>query len=75
MPAEIREILMWIGLLAIIAIAFVVVDRLVRWLINRFTKPQEVYPHRVATELPRVLHKADHDEIVDMVDDKNKPAK
>ena len=51
------------------------VDRLLRWMFNRASVESGRYPHRIATELPRALHKADHDEVIELKDETELAAK
>jgi len=61
--------IVWISLVVIVVVGVLAIDRIVRGLVNRFTRAQSSYPHRVANQLPRTLHKGDFDEIVELMDD------
>jgi hypothetical protein len=66
---------MWAGLAAITVLGALAIDRMIRLLVNQFTRTQSSYPHRVANQLPRVLHKGDHDEVLEMTDDREVTAR
>jgi len=73
--SQIPNTILWIGLCGLIILSLFAIDRLVRLLFNRFYNAQQNYPHRVANELPRVLHKSDRDEVLDLADERDAATK
>ncbi len=71
----IQSTILWAGLAVVVAFAVWVIDRLLRGMFNRVAEEEAHYPHRVANELPRCLHKGDHDEAVELTDDVELSAK
>lgn len=63
-----QSTLFWVGLVAFVLIGAFVIDQIFRRMVNRNTEESAQYPHRVANELPRVLHKSDHDEVIELKD-------
>jgi hypothetical protein len=61
--------LFWIGLGAVVVGIAVMIDYIWRGVFNRLVGDERRYPHRIATQLPRVLHKADHDEVLALKDE------
>src|SRR5208283_1828089 len=56
----------WIGLVGVIVIAGFVINYVMGSLANARVHEQCRYPHRVANELPRVLHTTDRDEVLEL---------
>lgn len=68
MSANFPAVLYW-GVLAVMIIAGVLlVDGIIRFLVNRISRVRAAYPHRVANELPRTLHQKDGDEVIEIAD-------
>lgn len=59
----------WGGLVLIIAACAVVFDQIFRRMVNWQIPEAARYPHRVANELPRILHRGDHDEVMELKDE------
>jgi hypothetical protein len=57
------------GLVVFAAFVVLVVEQVARRLVNCCAADANRYPHRVANELPRTLHKPDHDEVLELKDE------
>jgi hypothetical protein len=69
MLENINSPLLWIGLGVVVVGIAVTIDYIWRGVFNRLVGDERRYPHRIATQLPRVLHKADHDEVLALKDE------
>jgi hypothetical protein len=54
MSDEVFRSLSWVALAVGIVIVFMVLELLLRTLTNRFGTPQDNYPRRIGSQLPRV---------------------
>ena len=59
----------WISLAIVVVFGILAIDRIVRGLVDRFNQTPSCFPHRVANQLPRALHKGDFDETIELEDD------
>ena len=75
MNAMFQSAMFWAVLIVAVVAIVLVVDQVLRRFVNRFASEGEHYPHRVANELPRTLHKFDHDEVLELKDETETAAK
>jgi hypothetical protein len=54
MSDDVLRSLSWVGLAVGIVVVFMLLELLLRTLTNRYATPQDNYPHRVGSQLPRV---------------------
>lgn len=64
-----QSTLFWAGLIAFVGAMVLIIDQVFRRIVNRAAVEAGQYPHRVANELPRTLHRADHDEVLELKDE------
>jgi hypothetical protein len=69
MEALFNSALFWIAIAVFAVVAVVIVNVVFRTISNQQASERDCYPHRVANELPRTLHKADHDEVLDLANE------
>jgi len=65
-----NSIIFWGGVILFVALAMRLIDFIFRIVASRQANAEEGIRHRVANELPRTLHKKDHDEVLELVDER-----
>jgi hypothetical protein len=53
MSDEVVRSLSWVGLAVGIVVVFMVLEVVLRTLTNRYATPQDGYPHRTGSQIPR----------------------
>lgn len=71
MNAMLQSSMFWAVLVVSVVALGLVVNQILRRFVNRFASEGEHYAHRVANELPRTLHKIDHDEVLELKDQRS----
>ena len=61
-----NSIIFWSGVAAFAAVAAAIINFAFRRIVDRSAFEQSRYRHRIANQLPRWLHKEDHDEMLEL---------